>query len=117
MKKSEKELLERFRRLSEEDAATLLAFAEFLAGRAAPGPREIPAPTPTERPANESVVGALKRLSASYHMLDKAKILNETSTLVAQHVMQGRDVIEVIDELEIVFHRHYERLVEGGEKR
>jgi hypothetical protein len=48
-------------------------------------------------------------------MLDKAKMLNETSALMAQHIMQGRDAEEVIDELEQVFATHYERLV-GGEK-
>jgi hypothetical protein len=29
---------------------------------------------------------------------------------VMQHVIQGRDAMEVIDELEIVFQRHYARL-------
>jgi hypothetical protein len=42
-------------------------------------------------------------------MLDKAKLLNETSALMAQHVMQGRPAEEVIDELEIVFEMHYRR--------
>lgn len=27
---------------------------------------------------------------------------------MTQHVMQGRDRIEVIDELEVLFRRHYE---------
>lgn len=108
--------MEHFRGLTDADADTLLAFAEFLIGRSEPAAREVPAPEPIERPGQESVVGALKRLSATYHMLDKAKMLNETSTIMAQHVIQGRDAVEVIDELEIVFRRHYEALIGDREK-
>jgi len=111
MNRREKQLLEHFRRLSDADAETLFAFAEFLATRGETVPAEIPAPADIERPAEESVVGALKRLSSTYHMLDKAKMLNETSTFMAQHVIQGRDAVEVIDELEVVFRRHYESLL------
>lgn len=111
MNRREKQLLEHFRALPDDEAETLLAFAEFLVARSAPVAREVPAPEPIARPDQESVVGALKRLSATYHMLDKAKMLNETSTIMAQHVIQGRDAVEVIDELEIVFRRHYEAMV------
>jgi len=117
MNKREKQLLEHFRGLSEADAETLLAFAQFLVERGEPAPREVPAPAPIERPEDESVVAALKRLSATYHMLDKAKMLNETSTIMAQHVIQGRDKVEVIDELELVFRRHFESLAGGDETR
>ncbi len=111
MNKREKSLLECFRKLPESEAQTLLAFAEFLRERCAePVPTELPAPTPVPRPEGESVVGALKRLSASYPMLDKGKMLNETSMLMAQHIMQGRDAGEVIEELELVFERHYRTL-------
>ena len=41
-------------------------------------------------------------------MLDKAKLLNDTSGLVTQHIMQRRPHIEVIDELEAIFIRHYQ---------
>jgi hypothetical protein len=43
-------------------------------------------------------------------MLDRSKMLNETSVLMTQHVISGRDAVEVIDELEILFRRHYENL-------
>ncbi|MFA7095397.1 MAG: Crp/Fnr family transcriptional regulator [Gammaproteobacteria bacterium] len=115
MNQTEKKLLRFFSELPEEERRTLLAFAEFLHGRARTA-REIPAPAPIPRPEQESVVGALKRLSATYHMLNKAKMLNETSVLMTQHVMQGRDAVEVIDELEVLFRRHYERLIsENGD--
>lgn len=119
----EERLLGLFRTLDAGDQATLLAFAEFLGSRSAglaPAPagqddtvateRTFPEPEPIPRPENESVVAAVKRLSRTYHMIEKRHMLNETSALVAQHVMQGRDAVEVIDELELVFQRRYEEL-------
>lgn len=118
MNQSDKKLLKLFSELQEEDRRTLLAFAEFLHGRGGvEEAAEIPQPAAIARPERESVVAALKRLSASYHMLNKSKMLHETSALMAQHVMQGRDAVAVIDELEIVFRRHYERLVSGGDSK
>jgi len=105
MSKSEKQLCRLYSELSASDQATLLAFAQFLHARA---PREIPPAAPQPRPQQESVVGAIKRLSAGYPMLDKSKILHETSALMSQHVLQGRDAKEVIDELEGMFLRYYE---------
>lgn len=114
MNPREKRLLACFRELSDTQRDSVLAFAEFLQARKDEDARApIPEPEPIAPKDDETVVGALKRLSASYHMLDKAKMLNETSALVAQHVMQGRDRGEVIDELEVVFQRHYQKLVNG----
>ena len=48
-------------------------------------------------------------------MLDRAKLLNETSVLVSQHVIHGRDAREVIDDLEALFRRHYERASAPGD--
>lgn len=89
---------------------TVLSFAEFLKGRREQETVAIPLPRPLPRPAEESVVAAIKRLSASYPMLDRTSMLNDTSTLMAQHVLQGRAASEVIDELEQVFYAKYERL-------
>ena len=108
MKQSEKQLLNFFRKLSNQDAQTLLSFAEFLAARSqADIEPETLVVNRIERPEKESVIGAIKRLSASYPMLDKDKMLTETSSLMAQHVVQGRDAIAVIDDLEQVFERYY----------
>ena len=65
--------------------------------------------------SQESVVQAVKRLSETYPMLDKGKMLGETADLVAQHIVQGRDAAEVIDELERVFRRFYDELMAGRE--
>lgn len=105
-----RELQRLFKGLPDEQRRTLLAFARFLATQEAPQARTIPEPEPIPRPERESVIKAMKRLSASYHMLDKSRLLNETSTLMAQHVMQGRPAHEVIDELEVIFEMHYRRL-------
>jgi len=121
MAKSEQVLAELFRKLAAGDQVTLLAFAEFLAGRS-PSPavavsREpvaVPDPEIIERPSEESVVGGLKRLSKTYPMLDKSEMLSATSDMVASHIMQGTDVSEVIDELEKVFRTHYEMLKSGS---
>jgi len=119
--RTDKRLRELLSRLSESEAETLLAFAEFLASRGsgvapspsgAPQPAAVPQPEPVARPEKESVVKAIKRLAATYPMLDRSKMLNETSALMTQHVMHGREAVEVIDELEIVFRSHYERFVE-----
>jgi hypothetical protein len=111
-----KRLLALLRTLDEADRATLLAFAEFLGSRGREQPQQPQLPEPLPRPQKETVVGALRRLSATYPMLNKAKLLNETSILMSQHVMQGRNAVEVIEELEVLFRRHYEEHV-GNDDR
>ena len=106
MQKRLREILER---LPDEQARQLLDYAEFLLARH--GREEaLPEPLAIERPEEESVVVAIKRLRATYPMLDPAALLNETYDLMTQHVMQGREAVEVIDDLEALFRRHYERL-------
>jgi len=110
----QRRLLGLFRRLGDTDRAMLLAFAEFLAARRKAGqsaqadtvavPRAIP------RPAGESVVAAIKRLSDTYFMLDRSVLLTDTSALMAAHLLQGRPAEEVVDELEDLFAAHYRRL-------
>ncbi len=96
-----------FNQLSLEQQQTLLEFAEFLLSRIIVKPvlevKLLP------RPSNESVIAAIKRLVNSYPMLNKAVMLDETSRLMTEHIMQGRDKIEIIDELESVFLNYYEK--------
>jgi hypothetical protein len=105
-------LLGLFSQLAIEDRATLIAFAEFLAERlqskgshAAQAPLE---PKPIERPAEESVVKAIKRLSATYYMIERDQLFDETSSLMMSHIMQGRETKDVIDDLEALFNKHYQ---------
>jgi hypothetical protein len=114
----QRRLLQLFSALNEQDKATLMAFAEFLGGRdaaAQDGPREPQRPQLAPRPAQESVVAAMRRLSESYPMLDKAVILHEAASLMAAHTLQGRPAVEVIDELEGLFEREYRRYLEAWE--
>lgn len=99
-------LLRCFRRLSSNDRSALLAFAEFLTSRSA-DPVAGGQPIPEPRPPQESVVAAIKRLRRVYPMLDGAALLTETSTLMTGHIMHGRPVAEVIDELEALFAARY----------
>lgn len=103
-----------YRGLPEAEREMLLAFAEFLAARAGREDLPVPEPEVIPRPQDETVVKAMKRLSSTYPMLDKARLLNETSVLMSQHMLQGRDAREVIDDLEEVFARHYRGLCEGA---
>ena len=112
-KSVERQLRNLFTALDDDDQATLLAFAEFLATRhKEQAPAELPEPTSIPRPEKESVVGAIKRLSATYPMLDKGRMLNETSNLMTQHIMHGRAATDVIDELEVFFRQQYEQFKE-----
>ena len=98
-----------FNQLPSEQQQTLLAFAEFLQSRLIEPPPAQPQRLP--RPPNESVIAAIKRLAQSYPMLDKAIMLNETSHLMTEHILQGRNKVEVIEELETVFLKHYEKYI------
>ena len=125
MDAGEQQLIRYFRQLAAADRTTLLAFGEFLAQRgaavvapesppaAAPSPGVIAEPEPIERPASETVVGALKRLSKTYPMLDKSLMLSATSDLVAKHILQGTGTADAIDALEDIFREHYRQLSQG----
>ncbi|MEW8325078.1 MAG: hypothetical protein AB2606_20750 [Candidatus Thiodiazotropha taylori] len=106
-------LLDLFEQIAPSERDSLLAFAEFLSQRRAQeavavernSPLE---PKPQERPGDESVVKAIKRLSESYFMLERDRLLDETSSLMTSHIMQGRAAEEVIDDLEALFKKHYQ---------
>ena len=116
MKKSTKKLLEFYRSLPDEVAEQLLDYAEFLALRHNVEIQAISSPEDISRPDKESVVVAVKRLTATYPMINKDKLLDKTASLVSQNMLQGRDAIEVIDELEIIFRQHYEILIEESKE-
>lgn len=119
-----------FEQLPAADLETLTRFAEFLLHRSgatpayrnqtaaspptAAAPVEIPPPEIIPRPDDEKVVAAVKRLSQTYYMLDKKKMLGVTSDLVTQHILHGREAAEVIDELESLFEQYYRQLGQGG---
>ena len=119
MKSAEKKLLATFNQLESSKQESLLAFAEFLSTRNAGDDSPLAPlakPQIIQRPESESVVAAIKRLSASYPMLEKPQLLNQASAIMTKHVMQGQGVEFAIDELEVLFLQFYEELVEDSSK-
>jgi hypothetical protein len=104
----DKKLLALFARLNEQQQATLLDFAGFLASRPPAGSKSAIKPRPLARPENETVVQAIRRLTRTYPMLKRHQLMNETSRCLAEHAIQGRPAAEVISELELVFVRQYQ---------
>jgi hypothetical protein len=109
MKSEEQKLLDLFEHLRPEQQDQLIAFAEFLAVRGTPADSDTREPVNLPRPAEETVTLAIRRLVRTYPMLDRRRLLGEASRFVAQHALEGRPASEVIDELEVVFARHYGR--------
>ncbi len=112
MTDAEDRLLARFRLLEARDRETLLVLAEFLADRAGvaiddSAPHE--EPVALERPAHETVVAALRRLRSTYPMIEAQALLHRAAGLLAEHTLQGRDAVAVIDDLEALFADHYQR--------
>ena len=108
MKGEGEKLLRLFQSLDAGQRRMLMEFAEFLSHRGVPANAALPVPEP--RAANETVVKAIQRLTRTYPMLDRRKLLVETSRCVEQHVIHGRDANEVITELELIFEQHYTRI-------
>ena len=46
------------------------------------------------------MIAAIRRLSQTFHMLNKDELLHETSALMTAHVMHGKPAGQVIDELD-----------------
>ncbi len=56
------------------------------------------------------MVGAIKRLKATYQMIGSMSVFSEASALMTDHMVKGRDVVEVIDEMEVLFEDAYKKL-------
>jgi hypothetical protein len=107
---SEAQLLRAWRRLDRERRGALVAFAEFLAARG-DAPRS--AQVATLRPAHETVLHAVRRLNASYPMLERAKLLQPVGDLLSQHLVDGRAPAAVIDDLETLYANAYAAFVKS----
>lgn len=110
-----KRLLALFRSLSEIRQQTLMDFATFLADKESADSGNAPSlePVPIPRPEQENVVMAIKRLRATYPMLDSADLFNEASAQMTRHLMHGIPAPEVIDDLEQIFLQRYQSSREG----
>jgi hypothetical protein len=119
MNKNASKLLDFFSDLDHNDQNSLLSFAEFLLVKAKQDGRviEVAEPVVIERPSEERVVAGIKRLSATYPMLKKNAMLDETASLMSEHILKGRSAESVIDELERLFKQRYDDFCQQSDKR
>ena len=115
--KQERQIIKLFKSLDTTNQEALLAFGEFLQTRANSSDSDDQSvdvvacePVDIPRPEEESVIKAIKRLSATYPMVDKETILHPISNLMTSHIIQGRKASEVIDDLQALFLSEYESL-------
>ena len=113
--KSSKELIDLYEAMDDERKLSLCDFADFLYAKAGPVVKEIPAPEEVPRPEQETVVGAVKRLKIKYHMVESMTVFSAASSLMTDHMVKGRDVVEVIDEMEVLFEEAYKDLLQDVE--
>lgn len=104
-------LLELFNSLSDDEKNSLIDYAEFLQSRSTHEPADLQQPVDIERPSKETVVGAIKRLKSTYPMIESMSIFSAASSLMTEHMVNGRDAIEVIDEMQELFEQAYENLL------
>lgn len=111
MPKKEQELLSIYKKLSATEQASVLSFAKFLQNESSDNNEivELEKPLDISRPQSENVVIAIKRLSATYPMINTSAVLDQAAKLMTEHMLHGKDVKLVIDELELLFSEHYEK--------
>ena len=120
MEKPDQQLLEIFRDLNNDSRDSLLAFAEFLLSRQPPDQQTSPVAVPEQpldipRPDEESVVAAIRRLRQTYPMIARSLVFNRSSELMSSHIIAGRDIEDVIDDLEELFLGHYQQRGEADD--
>ena len=111
MTREEQALLKLYRNLSRGRREGLIDYARYLEG-CEPPKDQISEKVDIPRPEEESVVAAIRRLTSSYPMLDRTTLLDQTTGLMAQHLMQGREASEVIDQLEELFQERYGKFLQ-----
>ena len=107
----EQALLKAFHQMTPTARRTLVDFADYLSRRhpvAVPPVSEQPLKVP--RPAEESVIAAIRRLAKTYPMLNSDNVFSAATTLMTRHIMGQQAAVEVIDELESMFKARYDNL-------
>lgn len=113
--KSSQQLIKLYESMNEEQQRSLSDFADFLFDRHGPAIKEILPPENIPRPEQETVVGAIKRLKSTYHMVESMTVFSSASSLMTEHMVKGRDVNEVIDEMEKLFDDAYRKMLQDRE--
>jgi hypothetical protein len=114
-KHTSKNLAEIFDTLDDERKKSLFDYAEFLQSKGGLVEKEIGEPVDIPRPDEETVVGAVKRLKQTYPMIESMTVFSAASSLMTEHMVNGRDVIEVIDEMEKLFEESFNKLLKDME--
>ncbi len=104
--------------MSREHKRSLVDFAEFLKQKSRQSEQNFESqeklqPLKQPRPDEENIINAIKRLRASFFMLNTDTLLDETSSLMTQHIVHGREAVEVIDDLETLFDQHYQNYLQS----
>ena len=108
-------LLELFESLDQERQNSLFDFAEYLLSKGGPVDREIGEPVPVPKPDSETVVGAIRRMKQTYPMVDSLQVFSVASNLMTEHMVKGRDLDEVINEIENLFEQTYRDMLKDFE--
>ena len=110
--KSNSALTDLYEAMDDQRKQSLSDFADFLYAQADPISKEVLPPEDISRPETETVVGAIKRLKLTYPMIGSMKVFSAASSLMTEHMVNGRNVIEVIDEMEVLFVSAYDEMLE-----
>ena len=111
MKNRSRELDALMSQLSDEHQQAVVDYTTFLAQQykiKTPAEADLK-PIAIARPEPESVIAAIKRLKKTYYMLDTDGLLDETSSLMGQHILRGREASKVINELQSLFEAKYKK--------
>ena len=97
--------------LPSDSRKSLMDFAQYLYQRDGINDSVSSEKLDIPRPEKESVIAALKRLNLTYPMVERKLLFHEASSLMTSHIMQGREAVEVIDEMESLFDKHYQEFL------
>jgi hypothetical protein len=117
--REERALSKIYKELDSNHRQTLLSFANFLVQQqkeqSATSQENIVdlKPLNIPRPKKESVIKAIRRLSANYPMIDTDTMFDAISKLMTSHIMEGRSAEEVINDLQALFENQYTELNNG----
>lgn len=115
MDRDAKALADLFNRLDQDQQQSLFDYAEFLQSKAGAAKQELSEPVDIPRDDDETVVGAIKRMKQSYPMIDSMAVFAVASNLMTDHMINGRDAEEVINEIETLFEETYQKLLKEVE--
>lgn len=112
MSDSKEKLIRIFRKLDATQQTSLLDYAEYLESKlsnkaADSSLSEVREPVFESASESETVIATLKRMRRVYPMLETGDLFHEASALVSSNLMGGRPRLEVIEEIEQLFEKHY----------